>query len=175
MKNLIASTVLLLLASATSYGQTIVADNSDATGSGTGFALDAGVNSDINPPTTRLTGSAAANLRYIQTATGKAATAYSITGGKIQTERSANSGRFTLSADGMTAFDFAPALGIDLATPANPVVYDINISMANTISGTTRFSFALATEENNANFWDFGIQLYRAASTDDLLPNWETH
>ena len=27
-----------------------------------------------------------------------------------------------------------------------------------------RFSFALATVENNANFWDFGLQLYRSSN-----------
>lgn len=156
----------LLITSAVAHGQIIVADNYDVTGSGTGFALDTGVNSGINPPTTRLTGSAAADLRYIQTATGKAATAYSITGDKLQIARSANSGRFTLSADGTTAFDFASTLGVGNATAVNPVVYDITLSMVNTVSGTTRFSFALATAEDNANFWDFGIQLYRTVNTD---------
>lgn len=156
----------LLITSAVAHGQTIVADDYNVTGNGTGFALDTGVNSGINPPTTRLTGSVAENLRYIQTATGKAASAYSITDNQLRTALSANSGRFTLSVDGTTPYDFASALGIAAATPLNPVVYDITLSMANTVSGTTRFSFALATAENNANFWDFGIQLYRAVNTD---------
>ncbi|HRZ92214.1 MAG TPA: hypothetical protein P5022_04850, partial [Candidatus Paceibacterota bacterium] len=42
----------------------IVADDYNVTGQGTGFALDAGVNTGINPPATRLTGLAAPNLRY---------------------------------------------------------------------------------------------------------------
>src|SRR6476660_1362252 len=45
----------------------ILGDNYNVTGSGSGFALGSGVNSGINPPTTRLTGTAAANLRYINT------------------------------------------------------------------------------------------------------------
>jgi hypothetical protein len=159
---------ILLLAGTSVYGQLIIADDSNVTGNGTGFALDTGVNSGINPPTTRLTGSAAADLRYIQTATGKADTAFRIDNNKIAVQRSPNSGRFTLSADGSSAFDLASVLGTPWATPANPVVYDITMSMANHLGGTVRFAFALATEENNANFWDFGIQLYRANSADNF-------
>ena len=48
---------------------TVVSDSYNVTASGTGFALNAGVNTGINPPTTRLTGSAAANLRYVNTGT----------------------------------------------------------------------------------------------------------
>jgi hypothetical protein len=156
----------LCLTAAAARGQLLLADDFNATGNGSGFLLGEGVNTGINPPTTRLTGSTATDLRYIHTATGTAATAYGITGDKLEIPRSAGSGRFTLSADGITPFDFAPALGIGNATVANPVVYDIALSMANSVSGTTRFSFALATAENNANFWDFGIQLYRAVNTD---------
>jgi hypothetical protein len=168
MKSLTFFTALLSLAAIASPAQLIVGDDSDVTGSGTGFGLDAGINSGINPPTTRLTGSAADNLRYLFTATGttKSPTAYSITGGKQQIAFSANSGRYTLSADGSTAFDFASALGTSFATAANPVVYDIGISMANANSGTVRFSFALGTAESNANVWDFGLQLHRAAAAN---------
>lgn len=156
----------LCLTTAAANAQLILADDFNVAGNGTGFLLGEGVNTGINPSATRLTGSAATDLRYIHTATGKAATAYGITGNKLEIPRSAGSGRFTLSADGSTPFDFASVLGIGNATVANPVVYDIALSMANTVSGTTRFSFALATAENNANFWDFGIQLYRAVNTD---------
>lgn len=170
MKNILTlAFASLLITSAVAYGQIIVADDCEVTGSGTGFALDTGVNSGINPPVaTRLTGSAAADLRYLQTATGKATTAFSITGGKIAVQRGPNSGRFTLSADGTSAFDLASVLGTPWATPANPVVYDITMSMANNYPSTTRFSFALATVEDNANVWDFGIQLYRALGTDNF-------
>jgi hypothetical protein len=170
MKNNLSVSLLATVLSATlAHGQLLIlSDDYNVTGNGTGFVLDTGVNSGINPPTTRLTGSIAADLRYIQTFTGKAATAYSITDNKLVTALSANAGRFTLSADGTAAYDFSSVLGIAAATPANPVVYDIAISMANTVSGTTRFSFAVATTEDNANFWDFGLQLYRANSANDF-------
>ncbi len=165
MKNLIKSAAVLLLACVSAQGQSIIADNYDVTGSGTGFDLDTGVNSGINPPTTRLTGSTAANMRYLYTYTDKAATSYSITGNALQVAAAASSGRFTLSADGTTAFNFGPVLQTGYATAANPVVYDITISMKNNAAGTQRFSFALATVENNANFWDFGLQLFRTNNT----------
>jgi hypothetical protein len=165
MKNLIKSAAVLLLAGVAAHGQLIVADNYDVTGSGTGFGLGSGVNSGINPPTTRLTGSAAANLRYIQTVTGKTSTAYTITGNKLQTSFSPNSGRFTLSADGTTAFDFSSALTSVSATPAKPAIYDIGISMVNANSGTTRFSFGFGTQEANVDVLDFALQLWRTNST----------
>ena len=40
--------------------------------------------------------------------------------------------------------------------------------MATMPASNQRFSFALGTAENNANFWDFGIQLYRATATADF-------
>jgi hypothetical protein len=167
MNNFTKSAALLLLAGVTAHAQTIIADNYNAnSGTTRGFLLGEGVNFNINPPATRLTGSAAADLRYIATDATKLATNYRITGGKAQIAASANNGRFTLSYDGTTAFDFGSALGIATATAANPVVYDVTISMASSQSGTARFSFALGTAENNANFWDFGVQLYRAVGTD---------
>ena len=66
----LAGLLLAVVVGGTAFGQTtIVSDNYNVTTTTTGFALDNGVNSGINPPTTRLTGTAAANLRYIQTAT----------------------------------------------------------------------------------------------------------
>jgi hypothetical protein len=168
MSQLLRSSAILLLASLAARGQTIIADNYDISKSGTGFALGSGVNVGINPPTTRLTGSAAAGLRYMATDATKAVANYSITGNKLQVASAANSGRVSLSANGTTAFDFAPALGIAAATALHPVVYDVTISMANSSAGIQRFSFALGTAENNANFWDFGIQLYRAVATDNF-------
>jgi autotransporter-associated beta strand protein len=142
----------------------IVSDNYNVTGSGSGFALNTGINRGINPPTTRLTGSTAANLRYINTGT-KVATAYTITSSKAQVDAVANPGRFVLSADGLTSFDYSAALGIAAATSANPVVYDINISIKNASSDNQRCSFALGTIESDANSWDFGFQIYRTNST----------
>src|SRR5690349_15978479 len=105
------SGLLALCACCVAHGATvIVSDNYNVTGSGTGFALNTGINRGINPPTTRLTGSTAASLRYINTGT-KAATAYTITSSKAQVDAVANPGRFVLSADGTTSFDYSAALG----------------------------------------------------------------
>ncbi|MFN7138593.1 MAG: Ig-like domain-containing protein [Limisphaerales bacterium] len=162
------SVVFALLAmSPAVHGQTIIADNYNVAGSGTGFALNTGVNSGINPPASRLTGTAASNLRYITTTT-KADAAFSIAGNKLRVTSAVNPGRFILSANGSTSFDFGPALGVNQATPQNPVVYDLTISMMNSSTGTQRFSFALATAEGDATTWDFGVQLYRNTSSDNF-------
>ena len=144
---------------------TIVSDSYNVAGSGTGFDLNSGVNSGINPPTTRLAGSAKANLRYINTGT-KALNAYSISGNELQVSSATNAGRFVLSADGVNSFDFSSVLGTAAATATNPVVYDLAITMNNNSSGSQRFSFALGTAEGDATTWDFGVQLYRANSAD---------
>ncbi len=156
----------LVLTALTAHAQLVVQDTYDVTGSGTGFTPGSGVNSGINLPPTRLTGSAASNLRYYPTFTSKAATAYTITGSKLKVAAAANSGRFVLSADGATSYDFAPALGIAAATPLAPLTYDVTMSMANNSAGVQRFSFALGTADGDAFAWDFGLQLYRAVATD---------
>ena len=149
--------------------QIVIADNYNVAGSGTGFALGSGVNSGINPPATRLTGTAAANLRYISTASpSKTNTAFSIASNKLRVTPAANPGRFTLSANGPTPFDFASALGTDTATPANPKVYDLAISILNSTPDVQRCSFALGTAEGDATTWDFGIQVYRTSDSDNF-------
>src|SRR6185436_574230 len=125
------------------------------------------VNSGINPPTTRLTGTAAANLRYIQTFT-KTNTAFSIASNKLRVTAAANPGRFTFSEDGTTPFNFASGLGTGAATPQNRVVYEISIRMANSSAGVQRCSFALGTAEGDATTWDFGVQVYRTADSDNF-------
>ena len=163
--------LLLLSITATSQGQLILGDNYDVVGNGDGFALGSGLNSGINPPATRLTGSltgTATDLRYIATNATKVSTAYTITNGKFQVAAAPQSGRVTLSNDGFTPFDFASALGASTATPANPVTYELSTRMANTESGTFRFSFGIGTVENDVTFWDFGVQLYRAVGTNDF-------
>ena len=172
MKKFTPVVAAFAVAALTSNAQVIISDDYNVATSGNGFALNAGVNFGINPPTTRLTGTAATDLRYIYTqvtGTPKLTSAYTITGNKIQVARAANSGRFTLSDDGTTPFDFASALGIAGASPANPFIYDVRINMANSLAGgaaTTRFSFGLGTTENNVTTWDFGFQLFRANATD---------
>ncbi len=144
-------------------GTVLVSDTYTVTGSGSGFALNTGVNTGINPPTTRLTGTMAANLRYINTGT-KATSAYTIGSNKLKVAAVVNAGRFVLSANGTTAFDFGPALGVTGATPSNPVVYDLAVNMDNDATATDRISFALGTAEGDSTTWAFGVQLYRVAS-----------
>lgn len=144
--------------------QVLVSDNFNVPASGTGFGLNSGINAGINPPgSTRLTGTIAGNLRYISTS-NKPDTAFGINNNKLRVTSAANPGRFTLSADGSTPFNLAPALGTSQATPQAPVVYDLTITMANNSSGTQRFSFAIGTAEGDANSWDFGVQVYRSKS-----------
>jgi hypothetical protein len=78
------------------------------------------------------------------------------------------SGRVTLSADGVNPFDFGTALGIGTASAAQPVEYDVRISMDNNASGTERMSFAIGSIEGSAGIWDFGLQLHKAVATDDF-------
>jgi hypothetical protein len=115
-----------------------------------------------------LTGTAADGLRYI-TRTAKDPTGFYIGGNaRLRVNSGAQSGRVTLSADGTTPFNFASALGIGAATPANPVEYDITISMDNNATAIQRMSFALGTVEGSAGDWDFGVQLYRAVAGENF-------
>lgn len=149
--------------------QVLLADNYNVASSGTGFALNSGVNAGISPPTTRLTGPAAVGLRYNSTASpSKADTAFAINASKLRVTAAANPGRFTFSADGSTSFNFAPALGTGVATPANKIVYEFSIKMANASPGVQRCSFALAASEGDATTWDFGIQLFHTATSDNF-------
>jgi hypothetical protein len=159
---------LLLAVSATAQGQIVIADNYDVAGIGDGFALGAGLNSGINPPTTRMTGTLADGMRYLLTNPAKVSTAYTITDGKWQVAATQNSGRVSLSNDGLVPFDFGPALGATTATPSNPVTYELRTSMANSESGAFRFSFGIGTVEADVTFWDFGVQVYRAAAGNDF-------
>src|ERR1051325_4157010 len=144
--------LLAIAVGGSAFAQTaIISDTYTGTTSGTGFALGNGVNTGINPPTTRLTGTAVANLRYYQTATAKPASQYDINSGRLRVTADTTSsiGRFTLSANGSTPFDFGPALGAPYASATNKATYDVTISMRNNASGTQRFSFALATVEGD--------------------------
>ena len=138
-------------------------DDYNVIGNGAGFRLNAGINSGISPPQTRLRGVANLNLRYLPTTT-QGDVAITVKANKLRVARVKGSKRFTLSANGVTPFDFAPNLGTWKATPENPVVYDLAIKMANHSRGNQRFSFALSTAEGSADTWSFGLQLYRAAT-----------
>ena len=167
MKTVVTWIAAVFFGALAAEAQVIIADNYNVAGSGTGFALSSGVNSGINPPTTRLTGTAVSGLRYIQTGT-KTNTAFSISSNRARITSAANPGRFTLSSNGSTAFNFASALGSATATAQNPVIYDISISMVNNSADTQRCSFALGTAEGDATTWDFGIQLFRTSDNDNF-------
>jgi autotransporter-associated beta strand protein len=165
---IVAAIVAMFIAVSARSQIIVVSDNYTATTAGTGFGLGAGVNTGINPPTTRITGTAAANLRYLQTATTRSASKYDINSNRLRVVTETNIGRFTLSADGAAPFDFGPSLGSAYATPANKAVYDIKISMRNDATSTARFSFGIATAEGDVTTWDFGIQMYRTTATIDF-------
>ena len=95
---------------------------------------------------------------YINTGT-KTTDAYSIVSNKLEVASAANPGRFVLSADGTASFDFGPALGIAAATPTNPVVYDLAITINNNSAANQRTSFALGTADGDATTWAFGVQI----------------
>ncbi len=150
-------------------GTTIISDNYNVETTTTGFALDNGVNFGINPPTTRLTGTAAANLRYLYTTSGQRSTSkYGISNNRLRSLDATGIGRFTLSADGTNPFSFATALGSGLATPTNPVVYDIKIAMRNDAESNERLSFGLATAEGDMTTLDFGVQLVHTNASDSF-------
>ncbi len=167
MKYLIQTVIVgVALSSTALQGQVIFADHFNVTGSGTGFGANSGVNTDI---ASRTTGSAATGLTYIKSSgITRGDGTFSVANDKLQVGLGSASGRFTLSANGSSPFDFASALGVAGATAANPAIYDLTISMANNSSGIQRFSFALATVEDSANFWDFGVQLWRANAANDF-------
>ncbi|MDB6029248.1 MAG: phosphohydrolase [Verrucomicrobiales bacterium] len=166
MKHVATLISALLLWNVVADGQTIISDDYNVGVNGTGFSLNNGVNSGINPPTTRLTGTVAPGLRYISTGT-KTNTAFSISGNKLRVTSAANPGRITLSTNGTSAFNFAAALGTAGATVQKPIIYDLTISMANNSVDLQRCSFAIGSAEGDATTWDFGLQVFRTADTDN--------
>jgi hypothetical protein len=169
MKKLLLATALLAASTVLSQAEIVVLSDDFNANSGTtrGFTLENGINFNINPPTTtRLTGTAADGLRYIQTDTGRGVNNYRITNNKAQVGAANGNGRFTLSVDGTAPYDFGTALGIASASVATPVTYDISIKMANNLTNQHRFSLGLATAETSAPNWDFGVQVHRVAAAD---------
>lgn len=158
----------------TAFGATtIISDTFTAVNVTNGFLLGAGINSEINPPTsTRLTGTVAADLRYIRRG-NKNESAYSVSSGTYAViTQGAQSGRFSLSdgttneLDGTTnVFNFGPALGVTNATPENPSIYEVGISMNNRVNVNNtnntvgRMTFALGTVEGSSGSWTFGVQI----------------
>lgn len=148
--------------------QLVLNDNFNVTTATTGFNLGNGINFGINPPTTRLIGIASTNLRYLQTVTNKPASVYSIDNNALRIRTNSNIGRFTLSADGATPFDFSTALGCSNASPARPIVYEIRLNMRNDSTTAARFSFGISTAEGDINAMDCAVQVYRNAAGDNF-------
>ncbi len=167
MKQITLSLLALFSIATAVEAQVVFSDTFNFATNGTGFALGEGVNAGINPPTTRLTGTDVADLRYINVG-GKPATSFLLQANRMRVTAGSQSGRATISADGTTAFDFGGPLGIGAASLSSPVIYDIRVSMDNNASGTTRMSLGLATVETDAANWDFGLQLHKAVAADDF-------
>lgn len=163
--SLLASLAFSLTAFSLMGATTIISDDFTATNVGSGFLLGEGVNSGINPPTTRLTGTVAADLYYVRKG-NKLDSGYTIGAtNRCNVGSGLQSGRFTIAQlPGTNAFDFGPSIGTGSASAATPVVYDINISMANKVNPTTtndigRMTFAFGTEEGGGGKWSFGVQI----------------
>lgn len=157
---------------ASAIGETIISDTFTAVNVTNGFLLGAGINSEINPPTsTRLTGTVAADLRYIRRG-NKGDSAYSVSSGtNAVITQGLQAGRFSLG-DGTTnelgtniVFDFGPALGVTNATPENRLIYEVGISMNNRVNVNNtnntvgRMTFAFGTVEGGGGSWSFGVQI----------------
>jgi autotransporter-associated beta strand protein len=163
-----ANAVLFVNAPPELTTQLVLNDNFNVTSGTTGFALGNGINFGINPPTTRLIGIASTNLRYMQTYTNKPASVYSIDNNALRIRTNSNVGRFTLSANGVTPFDFSAALGVSNASPARPIVYEIRLNMRNDSTSAARFSFGISTAEGDINAMDCAVQVYRNVSGDNF-------
>ena len=149
-------------------GQIVVSDSCNVSGGNsvsTGFGTNAGVNYQL---TTRLSGSVSNGLSYLQTATTKAASSYSIKSNKINVAVAANPGRFTFTSNGSTPFDLGSAVGTATATPTEPVIYDVSVKVSNGSSATDRTSFGIATADNGVQAWNLGIQLVNNGADLDI-------
>lgn len=175
-----AGCILALLASVPASGvETIIYDSYDVTANSTGFGWEKGINAGIKEDgsATRLTGTVITQtkLRYRNTGL-KDDPVYRINpdGNRARVDDDTHFGQFTLFTSG-AAFDFASAIGSGDATPGNPLVYDVTIGMANGDDLLARQSFGITTtapavDPNTVgnNTWDFGVQIYRAATGDTV-------
>jgi hypothetical protein len=145
---------------------TIVADNFNVVGAGTGFGLDTGINSGIGSGKTRLVGIAADGLHYIHTGGTRSLSCFDIDRNRLRIKEGGKPFRFTLSANGKAPFDFGPALRSDYASKTNRSIYDVRISMRNDATSDSRCSFGISTRDGEVTKLDFALQLYRAKPKD---------
>ena len=151
----------------------IMSDNFDVVNSGTGFALNTGVNTGINPPTsTRLVGSVVAAARYNKVEGARGAANHFITNavpatapGKMFVGFGTTQSRITFTNSG-TLTDFGPALFTSAATPDVPTVYELQFKIAH--FGTNRVGFGISTADGGAGVWDFGFELMRNLDTEPM-------
>ena len=144
----------------------IIADDFNVVGEGHGFALDSGINTGISSGKTRLVGVAANGLHYIQTGGSRSLSCFDIEKNRLRVKEGGKPFRFTLSANGKTAFDFGPALRSDDASKTNRAIYDVRIGMRNEATSESRCSFGISTVDGEVNKLDFALQLYRAKPKD---------
>lgn len=116
----------------------------------------------------RLSGTASNGLSYLQTATTKSASAYSITSNRIAVAVAANPGRFTFTADGTTPKNLGAAIGTGTASAAAPAKYELAVKMSNHSGGIDRTSFGLATADSGIQDWDLGIQFVNNGANLDI-------
>lgn len=150
------------------WGQLILSDYCTVSGgssAGTGFGATSGVNTEISA---RLSGIASSGLSYLQTATGKSSSSYSIVSNKISVAVAANPGRFTFTADRTTPKDFGPVLGTTGANATDPVVYEFAAKISNRSSGIERTSFGVSTSDTGVQDWQLGVQLVNNGANLDL-------
>ena len=157
------------------HGATLIfGDDYNVINNGTGFNANNGVNSGINPPTTRLQGTAAADVRYIKVEGMRGGNVHYITNsvvgsppGKLYVGSGINASRLSLtnnSGGGLT--DFGPALFSSAATPSVPSIYELRVNLAH--FGTNRVSFGISTANDAPPVWDFGIELVRSLGSGPL-------
>lgn len=166
--NCLIAIALFALSGLSLFAQPVLSDTCDVTSgnsSGTGFGANAGVNYQI---TSRLSGTKSNGVSYVQTATTKAPSSYSITGNKIYVATATGAGRFTFTANGSTPLDFGAALGSTTANPASPVIYELSAKVSNQSPGTERTSIGFAAADNGIQTWNLGIQLVNNGANLDL-------
>jgi formylglycine-generating enzyme required for sulfatase activity len=166
--------LIFLLAVGVTCGsaEVILSDSCDVNGGnspGTGFGPDgstAGMNYQLS---SRLSGTAAAGVSYWQSPAGvKAASSYSIKSNKINVALAAGAGRFSFTTDGTTPLDLGVSLGIPMATPVDPVVYELSAKISNKSTGIARTSFGLASADGGIQAWNLGIQFVKNGADLDL-------
>src|SRR5215203_1272967 len=86
--------LILLTIISSAPAQVIISDDYNITTVNEGFVLGNGGNTGINPPTNRMTGAVAADLRYYQTATARNPSFYDINTSRLRVSQNATIGRF---------------------------------------------------------------------------------